>query len=357
MRTDAPAVPNSTASTQSVPRLMRQLSSAVPTQKVQAAGQLAKLGPSAGVATDLLIACLDDTDPDVRLYCAYALAEVTSDAPRTLKALTTVLTDKNEHVRYSAEWSIAKIARSIDAQTPLTPVQLDSVRNSLEATLSRFSKQEHQPRHAIAIRNTLETLAARSATIATSSSQLKAELELKAKRDAIIALFAKQFHVGDRVQRLQLIEEVRAEHLDDAEITNEAMHCVLATGDYILLEFAISRWGDAGRSCAKKILLAVEDDKLPSWTTTLLTQIESSDRQLFERLLASQSTFDCQRKFAQRLSLRWASRRWIVLAPKHHCRALFSIELSWMSFDLHRLRRSQSSASYRARCMTHCSRF
>ncbi len=264
---------------------MRQLGSAVPTQKVQAAGALAKLGASAGPATDLLLACLDDTDPDVRLYCAYALAEVTNDVPRTLKALTLVLHDKNEHVRYSAEWSIAKIARSLDAQTPLTPAQLESVRTSLESTLSKFSKQEHQPRHAIAVRTALEALATRSATIASNNNQLKAELELKAKRDAIIALFAKQFHVGDRVQRLQLIEEVRAEHLDDAEITNEAMHCVLATGDYILLEFAISRWGDAGKACAKKILLAVEDDKLPSWTTTLLSQVESSDRQLFERLL------------------------------------------------------------------------
>ncbi len=143
-----------------LPRLMRQLTSAVPTQKVQAAGQLAKLGELASSATELLIACLEDTDPDVRLYAAYALGEVSTDLPRALRSLVPVLGDKNEHVRYSAEWSIAKIARRVENAKALDAKQIASINKSLEGALARFAKQEHQPRHAQAVKSALESIIA-----------------------------------------------------------------------------------------------------------------------------------------------------------------------------------------------------
>ncbi len=266
-------------------RLMRQLGSAVPTQKVQAAGQLAKLGKPAGPATDLLIACLDDTDPDVRLYCSYALAEVTNDLPRTLKALVQVLADRNEHVRYSAEWSIAKLARSIEADASPSAPQLLAIQSALEATLVRFAKQDHQPRHAQAVRTALDAIDAVRAQHADASTTERSNKEASAAIAAIIANFQKQFAAGDRVQRLHLIETVRTLHLTQPEVLLQSLASILAVDDPALMRFAEMRWSDSGRAAMKQMLLELKDDQLPGWTPTLLSFVVPQDRQLFERIL------------------------------------------------------------------------
>lgn len=267
-------------------RLTRQLTSAVPTQKVQAAGQLAKLGQAAASSTELLIACLDDTDADVRLYSAYALGEVATDLPRTLKALVPVLADKNEHVRYSAEWSIAKIARRIESSQLFDTKQVGSVITSLEATLARFAKQDHQPRHAQAVRAALEALAeVRELSSKNAASTKIAAAVPDAATATTIARLQKQFSVADRVQTLLLIESVRANYLNQPEVLLEATYSVLAKNDYYLLEIASDCWGDSGRSAMKKVLMRLVDDQLPAWTQILLANIEPSDRQVFERVL------------------------------------------------------------------------
>ncbi len=267
-------------------RLTRQLTSAVPTQKVQAAGQLAKLGEAATSATDLLIACLDDTDPDVRLYSAYAIAEVATDLPRALKALVPVLADRNEHVRYSAEWSIAKVSRRIEDTQPLEANQLTLVTISLEAVLARFAKQDHQPRHARAVRSALESIA--SVKEREKSSKIAATTKADAPDAAMVAAIArlqKQFAVADRVQALLLVESVRANHLNHPDVLLEAMYSVLSKNDFYLLEFASHRWGESGHSAVKKILLKLVDSPMPIWTPTLLSNVIPNDRQLFERIL------------------------------------------------------------------------
>jgi len=266
-------------------RLMHQLGSAVPTQKVQAAGQLAKLGKPAGPATDLLIACLDDTDPDVRLYCAYALAEVTNDFPRTLKVLVHILADRNEHVRYSAEWSIAKLARSIDGDAIWTDTQLIAIQSALEATLVRFAKQDHQPRHAQAVQAALDAIDSIHAQVANTSTTEKSNKETAAAIATIIANFQKQFAAGDRVQRLHLIESVRTLHLNQPEVLSQSLASILAVDDPALMHFAAIRWAHAGHSAMKQVLLELKDDQLPSWTSTLLSFVVPKDRQLFERIL------------------------------------------------------------------------
>ena len=269
----------------SLARLMRQLGSAVPTQKVQAAGGLAKLGETAGPATELLIACLDDTDPDVRLYCAYALAEVTNDLPRTLKALVHVLADRNEHVRYSAEWSIAQLARSIEDQPAWSDAQLTAIQAALESTLTRFAKQDHQPRHAQAVQAALDAIDSMRSKVASVSSAEKSKKEAAAALATIIANFQKQFAAGDRVQRLHLIESVRTLHLSQPEVLSQALASILASDDPALMHFAAMRWGASGHAAMKQMLLDLKDDQLPEWTPTLLSFVIPRDRQLFERIL------------------------------------------------------------------------
>ncbi len=266
-------------------RLTRQLGSAVPTQKVQAAGQLAKLGKSAGAATELLIACLDDTDPDVRLYCSYALAEVTNYCPRTVKALLPVLSDKNEHVRYSAEWSIAKLARTVGREDALSENQLGSLQSSFEAALTRLAKQDHQPRHAQAIQAAIDTVAELRTSTATMGAAEAREKERANELAKTAAELQKQFAIGDRVQRLQLIERVRTKHLHQPKIVTQSLANILAADDRILVHFAAMRWGETGAAAMKQALLDVADDQLPAWTPTLIYYTVPRDRQLFERVL------------------------------------------------------------------------
>ena len=268
-----------------VSRLTRQLGSAVPTQKVQAAGQLAKLGKSASSATELLIACLDDTDPDVRLYCSYALAEVSLDYPRTVKALLPVLADKNEHVRYSAEWSIAKLARTVENDAITNDSQLASLQSSFEAALSRLAKQDHQPRHAQAIQSALDSIVALRSKVTDAvagNQRSKAEAEALA---ATIATLQKQLAAGDRVQRLLLIESIRTQHLQKPEVVFQSLASILSADDPALVQFAATRWNEAGHTAMKRMLLEIQDDQLPAWISTLLSNIAPDDRQLFERIL------------------------------------------------------------------------
>jgi esterase/lipase superfamily enzyme/HEAT repeat protein len=275
-----------TQATALLARLTRQLTSAVPTQKVQAAGQLAKLGQAASSATELLIACLEDTDPDVRLYAAYALGEVATDLPRALKSLVPVLTDKNEHVRYSAEWSIAKIARRIENLQVSGIKRRGSIIASLEATLNRLAKQDHQPRHAQAVRAALEVLAQAGELAGddATSTKIPAAVPDNATATAVDRL-KKQFAVADRVQTLLLIESVRANYLNQPEILLEATYSVLARNDYYLVEFATHCWGESGRAAMKKVLMRLVDDQLPAWTQILLSNVVPNDRQVFERVL------------------------------------------------------------------------
>ena len=268
-----------------VSRLTRQLGSAVPTQKIQAAGQLAKLGKSASSATDLLIACLDDTDADVRLYCAYALAEVCDDMPRTVKALLPILADKNEHARYSAEWSLAKLARQTEDEDALTESQLASLQSSFEAALARLARQDHQPRHAQAIQAALDAIVAARSNANTANAIDQREKEVNEALAATMANLQKQFAVGDRVQRLLLIESVRANHLQQPKIVLHSLACILSVDDPTLVEYAAARWGEAGDAAMKQMLLEIKDDQLPAWTSTLILNIVPTDRQLFERIL------------------------------------------------------------------------
>ncbi len=267
-------------------RLTRQLTSAVPTQKVQAAGQLAKLGQAASSTTELLITCLDDTDADVRLYSAYALAQVATDLPLALKSLVPLLSDKNEHARYSAEWSIAKLARLVENSQSLDTREVTSVSASLKAALARFAKQDHQPRHAQAVKSALETLDAPGddLTIQATGKKHAGEAEDEAIA-ATIASLQKQFAAADRVQALLLIESVRARHLNQPRVVLEAAQCVLSSNDFVLLHYASSRWGESGHAAMKQILMSLVDGQLPEWTPTLLSNVLPNDRQLFERIL------------------------------------------------------------------------
>ena len=96
-----------------------QLRHPIPAVRVQAATKLAelgRLGELAKTALEPLAKCLQDTDANVRLYASFALGRIEADTERSLILLIPLLADRDEHVRYSAEWSIAEIAKRVSVR-------------------------------------------------------------------------------------------------------------------------------------------------------------------------------------------------------------------------------------------------
>ena len=124
-----------------------QLRHPIPAVRVQAATKLAelgKLGELAKTALEPLAKCLQDTDANVRLYASFALGRIEADTERSLILLIPLLADRDEHVRYSAEWSIAEIAKRISVReiTDEDARNLPPVFESAERELTKAPIQE-----------------------------------------------------------------------------------------------------------------------------------------------------------------------------------------------------------------------
>ena len=122
--------------------------------RIQAAAKLAEIGKLSALADsafEALSACLQDPNGNVRLYASFALGRVGADTERSLIVLIPLLIDPDEHVRYSAEWSISEIAKSVSSRevSDEDARKLLGIFQSAESQLSRGAIQE---RHVMAVK-------------------------------------------------------------------------------------------------------------------------------------------------------------------------------------------------------------
>lgn len=94
-------------------RWIQALTHASPVMRANAAKALAEIGGEEAVGPLLL--ALADRDADVWLHVAGALAQLKRQPERCLPALTKLLGDEDEHVRYAAAWSLGRIAEGLQA--------------------------------------------------------------------------------------------------------------------------------------------------------------------------------------------------------------------------------------------------
>jgi esterase/lipase superfamily enzyme/HEAT repeat protein len=87
---------------------VRNLSHELPRMRASAARALAEIGGESAVAP--LIERLTDPDADVRMSTATALGRINKQPLLCVEHLAKLLHDKDEHVRYSAQWSIGQFA-------------------------------------------------------------------------------------------------------------------------------------------------------------------------------------------------------------------------------------------------------
>jgi esterase/lipase superfamily enzyme/HEAT repeat protein len=126
---------------------IEQLRHPISAVRVQAATKLAelgRLGELAETAIEPLAKCLQDPDANVRLYASFALGRIEADTERSLILLIPLLADRDEHVRYSAEWSIAEIAKRVSVReiTDADARNLPPVFESAERELSKAAIQD-----------------------------------------------------------------------------------------------------------------------------------------------------------------------------------------------------------------------
>ena len=122
--------------------------------RIQAAAKLAEIGKLGAIADSTLeplAKCLQDPNSNVRLYATFALGRIEADTERTVSLLVPLLADPDEHVRYSSEWSICEIAKTVSGQemTAEQSRKLLGVFASAENQMSRGSIQE---RHFLAVK-------------------------------------------------------------------------------------------------------------------------------------------------------------------------------------------------------------
>jgi HEAT repeat protein len=89
-----------------LPDLILGLQSPVPSNRLNAARDLGRLGWLAREALPSLVAALDDTDAKVREACAHAIGQMGPDA---LPSLCTMLTHSDKYVRRNAAWALGKL--------------------------------------------------------------------------------------------------------------------------------------------------------------------------------------------------------------------------------------------------------
>jgi esterase/lipase superfamily enzyme/cytochrome c556 len=268
-------------------RLKKQLASPVPSQKVQAAGKLAQLGKSATSAADQLIACLEDNDPDVRLYAANALAHVSTDLPRSLRGLVDVLADRDEHVRYAAEWAIAYLAKSISANPKIEAKEQAKVLENLQAALKQLSQQEHQPRHAQAVKQAISTLTdlAKKTEPPAVKAPTDAELAQRAAAKEVETI-TQQFQKANRIDRFNLVESIYSNQLHRQDIVRAIMLATLQSNDSRLAEYAVDRWNSAAQNALKDLFSEVQETPTLEWSGLLLQHFVPSNEKMISRLLA-----------------------------------------------------------------------
>jgi esterase/lipase superfamily enzyme/HEAT repeat protein len=90
---------------------IQQLSHDLPRARATAARALAQIGGADAVAP--LIERLSDSDADVKLQAAFALGRINKHPEQSVEALAKLLRDGDEHVRYSAQWSMGQIAQGV----------------------------------------------------------------------------------------------------------------------------------------------------------------------------------------------------------------------------------------------------
>jgi len=253
--------------------------------RIQAAAKLAeigKLGALADSAFEPLNACLQDPNGNVRLYASFALGRVEADTERSLMVLIPLLIDSDEHVRYSAEWSISEIAKSVSSRKVFDEEahKLLGVFQSAESQLSLGAIQE---RHVMAVKlarthlescfsKPKETSAAPPLPVVPESQVVTVSRVLPDNVQVSMTLY----RTNDIAGRLLIVDQLASAEFDDLlrlAVLSHELH-----GEELLVaSYAVSRWQANGQRLLSQLFSELKENDLSESYAEHVIQLLSPD--------------------------------------------------------------------------------
>lgn len=290
----------------SVAKWQQQLRDPSASYRAQAALELARLGPAAAGALDSLYERLGDLDANVRLNTIHALGVIGGRPLPSAEHLLPLLDDDNEHVRYTAEWALARLATLPVPREDLRR-QIVVFRQAVESVQSR----EHHQRHRLVVEDALQQwsdvveaeeaerrrqeaearrreLANQRALEAQRAQEAQRALDLK---KAALQRLTQSFDVSNTADQLRIIDQLatlRDDHLQTAiqEARVNVLKQAILRSETFSVHFAIRRWGEQGQQAIQTIFDSLPADvELADWTSEVLAECTPRDREDVHKLI------------------------------------------------------------------------
>ncbi len=240
---------------------IEQLRKTSPNARIQAAAKLGdagNLGFLADSSLDPLANCLEDPDTDVRVYGAYALGRVGADLQRTVSLLIPLLVDPNEHVRYSAEWSLAEISKRISSHE-ITDEMANKLLDLFATLENQMVRGTFQVRHVEAVKLARIRLKSSLSKIepAPKLEVHKNEAPEAAKdRDSLetsLLVSMSLYEANDIAGRLLLVDRMANESGFDDSLRLAVLRHELHIRNSSVAPYALDRWQDTGKRLLEKL--------------------------------------------------------------------------------------------------------
>ena len=287
-----------------VRELIEQLHHPTVGVRVQAAAKLAeigKLGEVADSALEPLSKCLQDPNSNIRLYATFALGRIEADTERTLSLLVPLLTDPDEHVRYSSEWSISEIAKTVSSREMMAEqsIKLLGVFALAENQMSRGSFQE---RHILNVKTALKRLENHASKPVENHSKdgPQPELPLAVTAPSIapnnLLVSISLYDANDVAGRMQLVDRMTDDSAFDDQFRLAILKMELQREQSHVATYAISRWNSTGQRLVSQLFSEVKESE---WNThyaiRIIQELTPYERTQWEQLCELALSAHCPR--------------------------------------------------------------
>lgn len=253
-------------------------------------GETGNLGDLADAALAPLGSCLEDSNSDVRVYAAFALGRVGGNHVRTISLLSPLLIDPDEHVRYSAEWSLAEVAKVI-ASLEITDEMASKLLGLFRSIEVQMLSGTFQERHVIAVKLARIRLESRAGSneaapkVATKSVEVAPISKEGPTLETNMLVSISLYEAIDIVGRLALVDRMTSEKVFDDKLRLGVLKHELQGQDLNVVSYALVRWQSKGSLMMAQLFDELTDADLSStYGENVVRSLVPTDLRQWEKL-------------------------------------------------------------------------
>lgn len=239
----------------------------------RAIDELGRMGTQSVSILPALLDRLGDVDAKVRLSAVQAIALIQSDGVLSetelvsTQKLVPLLSDADEHVRYAAEWALARFAiREIDAG------EEKRFADEFEKAVRTLESRPHNERHFRVLKTTSERLRQQVA-----QSEVPTPSKIQVTNSNPTESFLQGYEASDTVRQLVIIHQltpVEGELAEQAVRRRSVLRSALISSSQLQVHFALKRWKSEGQQAVRAIFDSLPaNGKLPDWTSSVLFEL------------------------------------------------------------------------------------